>query len=135
MSAKRLLMAALVAVTMLAASALAQKNELTGIVGRVIVSDQGVANAGLFNNNIHFGSGGALEINYGRHIMGSGFTQLTFEVPVLLNFDQDLSFAANSVPEGYRSYFVTPALRANVFATTAVSPWVCLLYTSPSPRD
>jgi hypothetical protein len=39
MSVKRLLIAALVAVTMLAASALAQKNELTGIIGRTFVSD------------------------------------------------------------------------------------------------
>jgi hypothetical protein len=126
MSAKRLLMAALVAVTMLAASALAQKNELTGIIGRTIISDQGVPNAGLFNNNIRFGKGTTFEINYGRHLMGSGFTQLAFEVPAVFNFDQDLNFAANSVPEGYKSYFVTPALRANVFATTAVSPWVSL---------
>jgi hypothetical protein len=124
MSAKRLLMAALAAVTMLAASAFAQKNELTGIIGRVIVSDQGVPNAGLFNNNIHFGNGTSFEINYGRQFMGNGFTQLTFEVPAVFNFDRDLNFAGNAIPEGYKSYFVTPALRANVFATTAVSPWV-----------
>jgi hypothetical protein len=40
MSVKPLLIAALVAVTMLAASAFAQKNELTGIIGRTFISDQ-----------------------------------------------------------------------------------------------
>lgn len=55
MSAKRLLMAALVAITTLTASARAQKNELTGIIGRTFVSDQGVKNINLFDNNMHFG--------------------------------------------------------------------------------
>jgi hypothetical protein len=40
MSVKRLLIAALVAAMMLAASAFAQKNELTGIIGRTFISDQ-----------------------------------------------------------------------------------------------
>ncbi len=40
MSPKRLLMAALVAVSTLTASALAQKNELTGIIGRTFVRDR-----------------------------------------------------------------------------------------------
>ena len=57
MSAKRLLMAALVAVVTLTASALAQKNELTGIIGRTFTSDQGVLNTNLFDNNLHFGEG------------------------------------------------------------------------------
>jgi hypothetical protein len=35
-----------------------------------------------------------------------------------------LNFAANSVPSSYQSYFVTPSLRANIFATTAISPWI-----------
>jgi hypothetical protein len=126
MSAKRLLIAALVAVTMPATSALAQKNELTGIIGRTFISDQGVPNAGLTNNNIHFGNGTTFEVNYGRHFMGSGFTHLTFEVPAVFNLDQDIQFAANSVPESFRSYFIAPSMRANVFANTAVSPWVSL---------
>jgi hypothetical protein len=124
MSAKRLLIAASVAVTMLATSALAQKNELTGIIGRTFISDQGVPNAGLSNNNIHFGNGLTFEANYGRHFMGNGFTQLTFEVPAVFNLDQDIQFAANAVPESFKSIFVAPSMRANVFATTAVSPWV-----------
>jgi|SRR5215470_598101 len=124
MSAKRLLMAALVAVTTLTTSALAQKNELTGIIGRTFVSDQGVLNTNFFDNNLHFGEGLTFEVNYGRHLMGNGFARLTFEVPAVFNFDQDVHFAANLIPSSYTTYFVTPSLRANAFAGTAISPWV-----------
>jgi hypothetical protein len=82
----------------LTASALAQKNELTGIIGRTIVSDQGVLNTNLFDNNLHFGKGLSLEGNYGRHLMGEGLLRLTFEVPAVFNFDQDVHFASNLVP-------------------------------------
>jgi hypothetical protein len=57
MSLKRLLIAALVAVTMLAASVFAQKNELTGTIGRTFISDQDVKGVSLANNNLHFGNG------------------------------------------------------------------------------
>jgi hypothetical protein len=124
MSPKRLSMAALVTVAILTASAFAQNNELTGIIGRTFISDQGVKGSNLFNNDVHFGKGLTFEINYGRHIWGEGFTRLTFEVPAVINMDEDLNFAANSVPASYQSYFVTPSLRANVFATTAISPWI-----------
>jgi len=60
-SAKRLLIAALVAVATLATSALAQQNELTGIIGRTFSRDQGVPNTGLANSNIHFGKGPRLK--------------------------------------------------------------------------
>lgn len=76
-------MTALVTVTILTASAFAQKNELTGIIGRTFVSDQGVKNVNLFNNDVHFGKGLTFEINYGRHIWGEGFTRVTFEVPAV----------------------------------------------------
>jgi len=124
MSAKRLLVTAFLAVTTLTASAPAQKNELTGIIGRTFVSDQGVLNANLFDNNIHFGEGLTFEVNYGRHLMGNGFARLTFEVPAVFNFDQDVHFADNLVPSSYTTYFVTPSLRANAFAGTGISPWV-----------
>ena len=126
MSVKLLLIAALVAATTLATSALAQKNELTGIIGRTFISDQGVKNVSLSNNNLHFGNGLTFEVNYGHFLMGNTLAHLTFEVPVVVDWDQDLQFAANSVPGNYRSYFVTPSLRANAFATTSVSPWISL---------
>ena len=114
----------LVAVTILTASALAQKNGIAAIVRRTFISDQGVKNVNLFNNDVHFGKGWSFELNYGRHLIGEGLTRLTFEVPVVINPDEDLNFAANAVPSSYFSYFVTPSLRADLFATTAVSPWI-----------
>jgi hypothetical protein len=124
MSSKRLSMAALVTVAFLTASVFAQKNELTAAIGRTFISDQGVKGSNLFNNDVHFGKGLSVEVDYGRHLWGEGFTRLTFEVPVVINTDEDLNFAANSVPSSYQQYFVTPSLRANIFAMTAVSPWV-----------
>ena len=124
MSSKRLSMAALVTVAILTASAFAQRNELTGIIGRTFISDQGVKGSNLFNNDVHHGEGLTFEVNYGRHIWGEGFTRLTFEVPAVFNLDEDLNYAANSVPASYQSYFVTPSLRANIFAMTSVSPWI-----------
>jgi len=124
MSSKRLSMAVLVTVAILTAGAFAQQNELTGIIGRTFISDQGVKGSNLFNNDVHHGKGLTFEINYGRHIWGEGFTRVTFEVPAVFNLDEDLNYAANSVPSSYQSYFVTPSLRANVFAMTAVSPWI-----------
>jgi opacity protein-like surface antigen len=126
MSAKRLLIAALVAVAMLATSALAQKNELTGIIGRTFISEQLVPNTGLPNSDVHFGKGLTFEVNYGRHFWGEGFTRFAFEVPVVFNLDEDIQFHQNLVPESFRSYIVTPSVRANVFANTAVSPWASI---------
>ena len=128
-------MTALVTVTVLVASAFAQKNELTGIIGRTFISDQGVKNVNLFNNNVHAGAGLTFEVNYSRHLMGENFWRLTFEVPTVFNFDEDLNFAANSIPESYKSFFVTPSLRANAFATTAISPWVGGAIGRFSPSD
>jgi len=57
MSAKRLLIAASLAVATLATSALAQKNELTGIIGRTFISDQGVPNTGVSEQQYSFWQG------------------------------------------------------------------------------
>jgi hypothetical protein len=124
MPLKRLLMTAVVAVTILTASALAQQNELTGIIGRTFISDQGVKGAvNLISNNVHFGNGCRSRLTTGVTSWAMG-SRLTFEVPAVFDLDQDVNFAVNSVPSSYSSYFVTPSLRANVFATTAISPWV-----------
>ena len=57
MSPKRLSMAALVTVAILTTSAFAQSNELTGIIGRTFISNQGVKGTNLFDNYVHFGKG------------------------------------------------------------------------------
>ena len=125
MSSKRLLNTALMAAIILTSSAFAQKNELEVGVGRTFISDQGVIGSSLFNNDVHHGRGWTFEGNYGR-VLREGFTKLTFEVPALFDPDEDLNYAANQVPSSYKSLFVAPSLRANIFGYNAVEPWFSL---------
>jgi hypothetical protein len=126
MSRKKFGIAVLVAMTILAASAVAQekKNELSGLIGRTFISDQGVTGEITSDPILHSGNGLTFQANYGRRLMGGGFAALTFEVPFVVNYDEKVHFSVNRVPEKYRSYFVTPSVRANIFAANAVSPWV-----------
>jgi hypothetical protein len=67
-----------------------EKNELTGIIGRTFVSDQAVTSVTAADNILHLGSDITLEANYGRRLMDLGIAGLTFEVPFVINFKQDL---------------------------------------------
>jgi hypothetical protein len=109
----------------LTARAVAQeRNELSGIVGRTFVSDQGVIGVVAADNNLHSGNGITFEANYGRRLMDLGIVGLTFEVPFVINFKQDVHFDVNLVPKDYQAFFVTPAVRANIFPHSGLSPWV-----------
>lgn len=117
------LLSALILVNLLAITAAAQgANEIAGTIGRTFISDQGVpATPGFV---LHSGNGTTFSFNYARHILGSGtFLQVSAEVPVVFNLDEDLNYAFNVIPESYKSFFITPAGRVNLFANTAVSPW------------
>jgi hypothetical protein len=120
----RRVLAILVAVLTLAANALAQKNEISGLIGRTFIPTQSITGATWENPNLHFGNGLSLEGNYSRHLRGEGFLMLRFEVPVVYNIKEKLNTGANVIPESYSSLFVTPSLRANIFSDTAFSPWV-----------
>jgi hypothetical protein len=125
MSEKRLLISILALLAMLAASATAQdeKNEVTGIIGRTFISDQGTQG---FVQPIRSGKGLSFELNYGRHVLGNAIYGISLEVPVMFNLDEDLNGGGPIVPIDYRQIFVTPAARVNLFPTTAFSPWVSL---------
>ena len=56
--------------------------------------------------------------------MDLGIVGLTLEVPFVINFKQEVHFDLNLVPKDYRALFVTPAVRANVFPHSGLSPWV-----------
>ena len=113
------------ATTIFATSAVAQdRNELTGIIGRTFISDQGVRGATGADTVLHSGNGLTFEVNYGRRIWSSPLAALTFEVPFALNPDEDLHFKQNVIPVGYRSYFITPSIRANLFPSNGLSPWI-----------
>lgn len=122
MSLKQLMVAVLVSGCAFVAHATAQKNELSGLVGRTFVSDQTITGSTFTDNKLRFGNGLSFEVNYARRVMSAGFFSLALEVPFVFNPDEDLH-AASSVPESYRSYFVTPAARVNLFPDVAVSPW------------
>ncbi|MBZ5598860.1 MAG: outer membrane beta-barrel protein [Acidobacteriia bacterium] len=128
MAIQRLVSAVLLAATVLVGSAAAQdkNNEVAGLIGRTFISNQGVPAATSANKEIHFGNGLSFEAVYGRRILGTqdSLVTLTFEVPFVVNPDEDLNFAENVIPESYSSFFITPAARANLFASTHVSPWV-----------
>lgn len=124
MSLKHLAIGALVAVCICGAQASAQKNELSGIIGRTFTSDQGIQGAPSYDPNLRFGNGLTFEINYARRVMSGSLFSLALEVPFVVNPDEDLHAAQNLIPEQYSSFFLTPAARLNIFSDQAVSPWV-----------
>jgi hypothetical protein len=124
MSVKRLTVAVLVSVCAFAAHARAQKNELSGLIGRTFISDQTITGSIFSDNKLRFGNGLSFEVNYARRVMSAGLFSLDLEVPFVVNPDEDLHTHANPVSAYYRSYFVTPAARLNIFSDLGVSPWV-----------
>ncbi len=124
MSLKHLTIGALVAVCTIVAQAAAQKNELSGILGRTFISDQGIQGATSADANLHFGKGLTFEINYARRVMDRDLWSVALEVPFVVNTDEDVHSAQGVTPRQYSSIFVTPAARLNVFPNQAVSPWI-----------
>jgi hypothetical protein len=102
----------------------AQKNEVSGILGRTFIADQGIQGAPSYDPNLRFGKGLTFEINYARRFIGTNLWSVAAEVPFVVNVDEDLHAAQNLIPQSFSSYFVTPAARVNLFPVTAVSPWV-----------
>ncbi|HYM78872.1 MAG TPA: outer membrane beta-barrel protein [Candidatus Dormibacteraeota bacterium] len=130
MSGKRLCIAVLLA-TMLAAFAVAQdeKNEIGGSLGRTFISDQGIKGATYFDPIIHAGKGLTLQGSYARRFWVMPLYSISAEGLVMWNHDVDLNagqYGHSVVPSDIRELFVTPAVRVNLFPTTAVSPWVSL---------
>jgi hypothetical protein len=137
-----------VAISVLGASAEAQdeKNELTGILGRTFISDQGLMGTPPPDPFVRSAKGLTFEVSYGRRLLGNEGCSLSAEVPAVFNFDEDLGSGHNVVPIDYQSFFITPSFRANLFPVTAFSPWVSfgggfghfsengtLIYGGPNP--
>jgi hypothetical protein len=131
MSLKHLTIGTLVAICTFVAQGAAQnyeqgaaeKNELSGILGRTFIADQGIQGAPAYDPNLRFGKGLTFEINYARRFMGTNVWSVALEVPFIANLDEDAHTYAQPFLS-YRSFFVTPAARLNVFPATAVSPWL-----------
>jgi hypothetical protein len=129
MSGKQAVTAILaVMISILGASAAAQdeKNELTGILGRTFISDQGIhgLNPPALNPFVRSGKGLTFEINYARRLLVTPIFSVSAEVPAVFNLDEDVGSGGNVVPPNYRQIFITPSARLNLFPATAVSPWV-----------
>src|SRR5450755_3862962 len=128
MFGKRLWIAVLTVVTMLAASAVAQdeKNEIGGVLGRTFISDQGIKGGVYPNTNIAFGKGLSFEGEYARHFFVTELYSISAEALIMYNRDVKLNGGAygfSVVPLNYKELFVTTAVRINLFPTKAVSPW------------
>jgi hypothetical protein len=151
MSGKQAVIVLLVAtLSILGACAAAQdeKNEVTGIIGRTIISDQGFPGPLNTNPFVRSGKGLSFEVNYSRRLMGNPIYAISGEVPAMFNLDEDLNSGYNVVPIDYKAFFITPAARVNLFPETAVSPWVSfgggfahfsenktLIYGGPNPAS
>jgi hypothetical protein len=116
--------ALMVFLVVVVSSAFAQQNEISGTLGRVFVSSQRIQGANFNNPNIHFGNGLTVGGNYTRLLRTYGIFGISGEVPFAYGFDMDLNTGQNLIPEGYKSLFVTPAVRVNFFQGQGVSPWV-----------
>jgi len=124
MSLKHLIIGTVLAFCSFAGQAAAQKNELTGMVGRTFIANQGILGAPSFDPDLRFGKGFTFEINYTRRLMGAPFWSLGVEVPFLDDPDEHIDAAQNLIPGKYSSIFITPAARFNLFPGQGVSPWV-----------
>jgi opacity protein-like surface antigen len=128
MSEKRRACVVVAVAVLLAASAAAQdeKNEVFGLYGVTVISDQGLKGATFFNPFVRSGKGRSFEVGYARHLLTTGVYGLSLEVPAMFNLDEDLNAGEGIVPIDYKEIFVTPSARLNLFPVTAVSPWVSL---------
>jgi hypothetical protein len=130
------------------ASAQDEKNEVTGMIGRIFISDQGIQgpNAPTVNPFVRSGHGLTFEVNYARYLLATPIYAVSGEVPAVFNLDEKLNSGGPVVPTKYSQIFVTPSARVNFFPETAVSPWVSigggfghfsesnnLLYTGTNP--
>lgn len=125
---------AIIAVLMLALCAIGQAaaqdepNQLTGMIGRMFISDQGIhgPNVPAVNPFVRSGHGLSFEVNYSRRLLTNPIIGLSGEVLAVLNLDEKLGSGGDVVPSEYKQYFLTPGLRLNLFPATAVSPWVSI---------
>lgn len=131
MSAMKIVITVFLATCIAIPAAMAQaekretKSELSGIIGRTFISNQGIKGAPSFDPVLRFGNGLSFEVNYARTLKSGSFASLSVEIPALFNPDEDLHAALpNRIPAQYASYFVTPSVRGNIFYGQAVSPWI-----------
>lgn len=123
---KFLIAALLVSAGAITVLAQEQNSELAGTIGRTIISDQITPDTSIPFHTVHFGHGTSFDINYARRLRSYLWGDLSAELPVIVNFDEDLNYGTNQIPNQYSSYFITPAARVNLIPNLAISPWISL---------
>ena len=108
------------------ASAQEENNEVTGMIGRIFISDQGLLNETPPGNYVHFGNGLSFEASYARRFLVTPIFAISGEVPAVFNLDEKLLSGYDIVPQSIKQIFVTPAARLNLLPETAFSPWISL---------
>jgi hypothetical protein len=121
---KKLTSAVLLSICTFVGNATAQKNELSGLIGRQFISDQVIPTSTASDHLLRFGNGLSFEGNIAHRVLDGLLLSLSLEVPVVFDVDQDVHTHDNPISPGYNALFVTPAARLNLFSHTAVSPWV-----------
>jgi hypothetical protein len=111
-------------ISLISTSGAKERNELTGIIGRTTISDHAVIDTSTPGALLTSGAGLTFEVNYARRLVNFGLVGLTAEVPVAINTGENVHYHLNLVPKDYKSFFVTPSLRANLFPENGISPWV-----------
>ena len=124
MSLKHLTIGVLVAVCTFAAQAAAQKNELSGIIGRTFISNQGIPGAPSYDPNLHFGNGLTFEVNYARHVMGGEHLVPRVGSSVRRGRRRERSLRPGPDPRTILILLRDSRGTLNVFSEQAVSPWV-----------
>src|SRR5262245_25188039 len=90
-----------------------EKNELAGTIGKSVIGDQVTPDTSTPFHTVHFGHGVTFNVNYSRQLRKYFWGELSAEVPVIVNFDEDLNYGTNQIPKEYSCYFITPAARVN----------------------
>jgi hypothetical protein len=110
----------------LVSPALAQKNEVSALIGRTFISNQGIRGATFFPDFVSSGNGLTIELNYAHRFREVHSYSLALEVPIAFNPDEDLNTGANLIPKDYSSVFIAPSARVNILPKLWVSPWVSI---------
>jgi hypothetical protein len=117
----------LVALAVLSGTAIAQgqdaispRNEVSGVLGRTFLRDPHVPG---FDSDVLLDNGISFELGYGYRIRENQVYSLSGEVPMLFLPHERVRFIGSLTPDSYRSYLLTPSLRANFLPHTYLSPW------------
>jgi hypothetical protein len=127
MTRQRCELSILMALVILAGFAVAQdeevippKNEVSGMLGRSFIRDPHVPS---FDSDVLLSNGISFEAGFGHRFRENELYSITAELPALFLPHEKVYFIDNLTPDSYKSYFITPSVRANLLPRTYLSPW------------